>query len=42
MANLHPVVGFHEEEEEIEEREDLSDSVIQLCIHTRVIFLIIV
>ena len=33
MANLHPVVGFHEEEEEIpEEKEDLSDSVIQLCI----------
>lgn len=34
MANLHPVVGYHDEEEEqLDEKEELAeDSVVQLCI----------
>lgn len=34
MANLHPVVGYHDEEEEQldEKEESTEDSVVQLCI----------
>jgi hypothetical protein len=34
MANLHPVVGFHDEEDIQEEKDDnmTDDGVVQLCI----------